>query len=139
MSEERFERIETTLAQLVTGQQELRQQISGLTEGQQSLQKGQQSLQEGQQSLQEGQQSLQKSHQSLQKSQQSLQEGQQELRRHMGVLHEEILDRIAAIPHPDYSQFATKTDLADLKESIERRLDPLEWTVRKLASEREQR
>jgi hypothetical protein len=54
-----------------------------------------------------------------------------ELRRHMGVLHEEALGRIAATR--EYTG-PTKAEMnqafADLTETITRRLDPLEAAVR---------
>jgi predicted phage gp36 major capsid-like protein len=54
-----------------------------------------------------------------------------ELRRHMGVLHEEALGRIAATQ--EYTG-PTKAEMnhafADLKETITRRLDPLEAAAR---------
>jgi chromosome segregation ATPase len=64
--------------------------------------------------------------------------GQQQLRadlgdldRHMHVLHEDVIARIAAIP--EYSgptRAEMQQSFADLRETIERRLDPLEATVR---------
>ena len=50
-----------------------------------------------------------------------------ELRRHMGVLHESVLDRIAATR--EYTG-PTRGEFAELKETIGRRLDPLETVVR---------
>ena len=50
-----------------------------------------------------------------------------DLDRHMHVLHEDVIARIAAIP--EYSG-PTKAEFAELKEMIGRRLDPLEVTVR---------
>jgi len=55
--------------------------------------------------------------------------GQVELGRHMRALHEEALDRIAAL-QPQWDLFTTKRDVADLKESIDRKLDPLIAVVR---------
>ena len=50
-----------------------------------------------------------------------------DLDRHMHVLHEDVIARIAAIP--EYSG-PTKAEFAELREMIERRLDPLERVVR---------
>jgi hypothetical protein len=54
-----------------------------------------------------------------------------ELRRHMGVLHEETLERIAALA-PDYSTIRREFTAADdrVRDDISRRLDPLEAAVR---------
>ena len=54
-----------------------------------------------------------------------------ELRRHMGVLHEETLDRIAAVSE-GFPRLEAKMDrnMAELKELIGRRLEPLEAAVR---------
>ncbi len=49
------------------------------------------------------------------------------LDRHMHVLHEDVIGRIAALP--EYIG-PTKAEFAELKEMIGRRLDPLEATVR---------
>ena len=53
-----------------------------------------------------------------------------DLDRHMHVLHEDVLDRIAAIPD-SARRIEAKMDegFADLKETIARRLDPLEAAV----------
>jgi hypothetical protein len=47
--------------------------------------------------------------------------------RHMHVLHEDVIARIAAIP--EYSG-PTRTEFAEFRKLIERRLDPLERLVR---------
>jgi archaellum component FlaC len=47
--------------------------------------------------------------------------------RYMHVLHEDVIARIAAIP--EYSG-PTRTEFAEFRELIERRLDPLERLVR---------
>jgi len=54
-----------------------------------------------------------------------------ELRRHMGVLHEEALDRIAAVAE-GFPRLEAKMDrkFAELTEAMGRRLDPLEAVVR---------
>jgi hypothetical protein len=55
----------------------------------------------------------------------------EEVHRQMGVLHEETLARIAALPEYDGPTRAEMREgFAELREVIERRLDPLELTVR---------
>jgi archaellum component FlaC len=51
-----------------------------------------------------------------------------ELGRHMRVLHEDVIGRIGALR--EAPQAATKLELAELNESITRRLDPLEAAAR---------
>jgi hypothetical protein len=50
----------------------------------------------------------------------------QEIDRNMRVLHEAAMSAIAALPEATY---ATKTEVAELRERVERRLDPLEAAV----------
>jgi hypothetical protein len=50
-----------------------------------------------------------------------------DLDRHMRVLHEDVIARVAALP--EYSG-PTKAEFAELKDLIERRLEPLEAAVR---------
>ena len=50
-----------------------------------------------------------------------------DLDRHMHVLHEDVIARIAAIP--EYAG-PTRAAFTELREIIERRLDPFEATVR---------
>ena len=57
----------------------------------------------------------------------------EDLGRQMRVLHEDAIERIEAIPEytgPTRAEF--NQGMADLREVIERRLDPLEATVRRL-------
>jgi chromosome segregation ATPase len=55
----------------------------------------------------------------------------EELRVHMGVLHEDALDRIAALnASRDEGRLATKADLADLREHLDQRLNPIEMAIR---------
>jgi chromosome segregation ATPase len=62
--------------------------------------------------------------------------GQIELRRHMLLLHEEALERIAAQGFPSQAgTTATKQDLRDLEERINRRLDPIEWAIKSHSTE----
>jgi septation ring formation regulator EzrA len=59
-----------------------------------------------------------------------------ELDRHMHVLYEDVIARIAAIPD-NASRLEAKIDrgFTDLKEAISRRLDPLEAAVRQHSTE----
>jgi hypothetical protein len=50
----------------------------------------------------------------------------------MHVLHEDVIDRIAALPTDVPSRAEMREALAELNESIGRRLDPLEVAVRRL-------
>ena len=60
-----------------------------------------------------------------------LESGQDELRRHMLVLHEEVIATIRAIPDPEPRlQRMWKADIADLREEVFRHIDPLEAAVR---------
>ena len=60
-----------------------------------------------------------------------LKHGQDDLKRHMGVLHEEVLDRIKTLAFdPGPLRRDIRTDLAELEERINRRLDPIEAAVR---------
>ena len=63
-----------------------------------------------------------------------------ELRRHMGVLHEDAIGRIAAISE---GPLATKADInkvvAKIDELVDRRIVPLEAAVRSLNRERKAR
>jgi hypothetical protein len=51
----------------------------------------------------------------------------EELDRHVHVLHEDVIARIAAVP--EYTG-PTRAEFAELRELIGRRIDPLEATVR---------
>jgi hypothetical protein len=54
-----------------------------------------------------------------------------DLSRQMRVLHEDLISRIAAIPDPTPAITRMfKAEMAELREAIGRRLDPLEATVR---------
>jgi hypothetical protein len=56
-----------------------------------------------------------------------------DLDRHMHVLHEDVIGRIAAMPD-NTARLEARMDrgFADLKETIGRRLDPLEAAVRRI-------
>ena len=54
-----------------------------------------------------------------------------ELRRHMLVLHEDVIDRIAAIPDPtDWILREMRAGFADMREWVDRRLTPIELLIR---------
>jgi hypothetical protein len=60
-----------------------------------------------------------------------LETGQDDLRRHMLVLHEEVIATIRAIPDPEPRlQRMWKADIAGLREEVFRHIDPLEAAVR---------
>jgi hypothetical protein len=55
-----------------------------------------------------------------------------DLDRHMHVLHEDVITRIAAIPeYTGPTRAEMQQGFADLREAIERRLDPLEVIERR--------
>jgi chromosome segregation ATPase len=61
-----------------------------------------------------------------------LKTGQEELRRHMGVLHEEVLDRIQTLafdPTPLRREF--QAGIAGLREELVQRIEPLEAALRR--------
>ena len=61
-----------------------------------------------------------------------LKTGQDDLRRQMLVLHEEVIATIKAIPDPiPRCERMIKAGIAELREEIGRRLDPLEAIVRR--------
>jgi chromosome segregation ATPase len=129
MSEERFDRIETRLDGIETrldgfetrldrlehGQEVMRSEIGELRIGQENLIAGQKELRTGQKELRTGQESL-----------------RQDLYRHMGVLLEEIVDRIRALAF-DPASMTRQFQAADnaLREEFSRRLDPIEAALRR--------
>lgn len=59
-----------------------------------------------------------------------------DLDRHMHVLHEDVIERIAAIPeYAGPTRAEMNHGFAELRELIGRRLDPLEATVRQHTAE----
>ena len=67
-----------------------------------------------------------------------LRDGQDELRRHMGVLHEEVMDRLNVLtfdPEPLQREFRAADDA--LREEIGRRLDPIEAAFRSRRTEQD--
>ena len=104
MSEERFARIETKLDNLSKGQEELKRDVGGLKVDVRGLTQ----------------------------DVSGLKTGQIDLRRHMGVLHEEVLDRIQALvfdPEPLHREF--KARISDLREELILRIEPLEAAARR--------
>jgi chromosome segregation ATPase len=108
---ERFDRIDSRLDRLEAGQDDLRSDVKN---------------------LQAGQDSLRSDVRELRADHGTLRTDLEDLGRHMRVLHEEVLDRIRAIP--EYSG-PTRAEFAELKEMLGRRLDPLEATVRQHSAE----
>jgi chromosome segregation ATPase len=108
---ERFDRIDTRLDRLKAGQDDLRGDVKN---------------------LQAGQDSLRSDVRKLQADHGTLRTDLEDLGHEMRVLHDEVLDRIKAIP--EYSG-PTRAEFAELKEMLGRRLDPLEATVRQHSAE----
>lgn len=124
VSEERFDRIELRLDRLEHGQEELRTDVTGLRTDVNCLRGDVDGLRAGVDDLRVGQEALRT-------EVGELRAGQQELRHHMGVLHEEVLDRIQALvfdPEPLRREFKAADDA--LREEIGRRLDPVEAALR---------
>jgi archaellum component FlaC len=118
MSEERFGRIETKLDNLSKGQEELKRDVGGLKVDVGGLKKDVGGLK--------------KDVGGLKKDVGDLKTGQADLRRHMGVLHEEVLDRIQALvfdPEPLRREF--KAGISDLREELILRIEPLEAAARR--------
>jgi chromosome segregation ATPase len=132
MSEEALDRVTQHLTQLQTelrsGFTEVRSDIadlrSGLTEVRSDLSEVRSDIAELRPGLSEVRSDIS-----------DLRSGLSDLDRHMHVLHEDVLDCIAATR--EYSG-PTRTEFAELKEMIERRLDPLETAVRHHSLEIEQ-
>jgi exonuclease VII small subunit len=93
---------------------------------------GQTRLESGQAQLESGQAKLESGQAKLESGQAKLESGQDELRRHMYVLHEDVIDRIKAIPTDGPTKAEMKQGFDELREVIGRRLDPLEAAVRRL-------
>ena len=103
MSEERLTRIENTLTEVRTDVEELRS----------------------------GQAELRTDVQELRSGQTELRAEVRDLGHQMRVLHEDVIDRIKAIPDPtEVLRRAMKTGFSELRDEMNRRIDPLELTVR---------
>jgi chromosome segregation ATPase len=113
MSEERLERIEKKQDTMLADIDTMKADIADLKTGQAEMRADIAGLKEGQDSLLAG---------------------QEDLGRQMRVLHEDAISRIKAIPEysgPTKQEF--ERGLADIRETIGRRLDPLEATARRLS------
>jgi hypothetical protein len=107
MSEERFDRIDERLDRVETGQTGLRADVARLEACQNDLRAD------------------------LTGHVGRLEGRIDDLDRHMHVLHEEAMDRIAAMPESvDALRVEMVRGFAVITEAIDRRLDPLEITVR---------
>jgi chromosome segregation ATPase len=112
MSEERFDRIEQRLDRLEAGQNELRADLKAHAG---RLESGQQQLRSD-----------------LEGHVGRLDGLIDDLDQHMHVLHEDVIARIAAIPeYTGPTKAEMQQGFADLREAIERRLDPLEAIERR--------
>jgi uncharacterized phage infection (PIP) family protein YhgE len=111
----------TRVDELATGQQGLATRVDELAAGQQGLVTRVDELAVGQRELQVGQKRLDARI--------------EEVDRHMHVLHENVLDRIAAIPTDGPSKVEVKRWIDDQGEAIGRRLDPVEAAVTRHSAE----
>jgi hypothetical protein len=128
----------TRMDGLVVGQQGLVTRMDGLVVGQQGLVTRMDGLAAGQQELVTRVDGLAAGQQELQAGQKRVETRIEEVDRHMHVLHEEALDRIAAIPTDGPSKVEVKRWLDDQSEALGRRLDPVEAAVIRHTAEIEQ-
>ena len=130
MSEDRLERIEARLDDLGRGVDGLRQEMRDLNEGTREETRTLVQGLRGEMSTlaQDLRGEMGTLAQDLRGEMRALNE---ETNRHMRVLHEEVIDRIAALA-PDFAPIRREFRQADteLRESIERRLEPLEAAER---------
>jgi hypothetical protein len=113
MSDERLARIETRLDGLTVGQDQLR---AGLDE-----------VRTGLAEVRTGQDEIRADVAALKSDKQEVRAELRDLRRHMGVLHEEVLDRIQTLvfdPAPLRREF--QAGLAGLRAELVDRIEPLE-------------
>ena len=114
MSEERLARIESKLDGLTGTVETLAGTVATLAEGQAHLQRGQEKLE-----ARVG----------------TLETGQDDLRRHMSVLHEDVIDKMRALdPAPliAATERRLRALIDDRHEEVLRRLDPIEVSVQEL-------
>lgn len=97
-----------------------------------SLETGQTALQSGQAALQVGQSALEARQAAVESGLARLESRQDEHHRHMRVLHEDLVDRIKAIQTDGPTRAEMQRGFDELRESVGRRLDPLEAAVRRL-------
>jgi hypothetical protein len=124
MTDEPLARIESKLDALTGTVETVAGTVATLVEGQAHLQRGQAKLEAGQAKLEVGQAKLGA-------RVGALETGQDDLRRHMHVLHEDVIDKMRALdPGP---LFATvRREIADAHEGVIRRLDLIELSVSEL-------
>jgi uncharacterized phage infection (PIP) family protein YhgE len=128
----------TRVDELATGQQGLVTRVDELATGQQGLVTRVDELVAGQQGLVTRVDGLAVGQQGLQAGLNRLETRIDEVDRHMHVLHEDVIDRIAAIPTDGPTKAQMKRGLDDQGEAIGRRLDPLETVVIRHTAEIEQ-
>ena len=117
MSEERFDRIEVRLDALDNGVVRLQHDVSKLQGDVVKLQ--------GDVAILQGDMT------ELKTDVTGLRVEVRDVKHQMHVLHEEVLDRIAAIPDARESlRLEIRAGFAEIREEFNRRLDPLELTVR---------
>lgn len=136
MSDDRLAAIEQKIDRLVSGQEELRSGLEDLRSSREELRSGQRDLQVSVEELRSGQRELQTGLEEVRAGQMvvrsDLETRIDNLDRRMHVLHEDVIGRIAALPTDVPTRAEMHRALADLNESIGRRLDPLEEAVRRL-------
>ncbi|HEY2907095.1 MAG TPA: hypothetical protein VGJ29_14425 [Vicinamibacterales bacterium] len=121
----RLERIEDRLETVVTGQAELRADMRELRTGHTELRADVGELRAGHEALRADVRELKTGYAELRKS-------VDDVRHEMHVLHEDVLDRIAALPTDVVTHAQMQRGLDELEERIGRRLDPLTLAVREL-------
>ncbi len=138
MSEERFTRIALRLDNLQQDVTVLKQDVAVLKQDIAVLKQDVTILRQDVTDLRQNTTSLRRDVDKLTAGQEDLRADQRDLRRHMLVLHEEVIATIKALdPAPQIARLERKFErgLADLREEIGRRLDPLEVTVRWLVQQ----
>jgi chromosome segregation ATPase len=146
MSEERLARIEAKVDRLEGDVGGLRGEVGGLRSevgglrgevGElrsdvETLKTGQGKLGVGLEELRVGVEELRVGHQELRIGQERLWTEVIDLRRHMGVLHEEVLENIKALaPDPALFRRELQAGLADLRTELVQRIEPLEAAIRR--------
>jgi chromosome segregation ATPase len=138
MSEERFQRIEGALDELRAGQAELRSDVAVLKTDVAVLKTDVAVLKSDVAvlkadvaELKTDVATLKVDVRELKSDVSGLKSGQDDLRRYMGVLHEEVLDRIKSLafdPEPLRREF--QEGIANLREELVARIEPLEAAIR---------
>ncbi len=140
MSEERFDAIDGRLDRLEKGQTELRGAVARLETGQAELRGAVSTLETGQTELQGSVAKLETGQAELRGEIGRLDGRIDTLDRHMHVLHEETISRIAAISELPWATKADINRVVDkIDELVDRRIVPLEVAVRSLSRERKAR